>query len=102
MGNDEGHARALPALTCAFQGMSVVAPDLPEVRAGGPMEDVEGVTFGEHLCLVSIDGDPVVGAHVVAELICVEICGPSPYEVIGGHVAGRAARKRGEIGVDLI
>ena len=58
--------------------MVVVAPNLPEVRPGAPMEDVESVTFGEHLCPVTIDGDPVVGAHVVAELICVEVRGPGP------------------------
>src|SRR5215213_4829572 len=82
--------------------MGVVAPDLPEVRAVGPMEDVEGVTFREHLGAVAIYGDPVVGAHVVAQLISVEIRGPGSYEVIGGHVARRAARQRGEVGVDFV
>src|SRR5215204_3155487 len=66
------------------------------------MEDVEGVTFGEHLRPVAIDGDTVVGAHVVAELIRVEVRLPGSYEVIVGHVAGRAARERGEVSVDLI
>src|SRR5918997_843946 len=102
MGDDERHARALPALTRAFQGMGIVAPHLPQVRAGGPIEDVEGVTFGEHLGPVAIDGDSVVCAHVVAELVRIQICGPSPHEVIGGHVAGRAARERGEVGVDFV
>src|SRR5829696_6662334 len=82
--------------------MDVVAPDLPEVRASRPMEDVEGITLGEHLSPVAVDGDSVVGAHVVAELIRVEVRGPCSYKVVGGHVAGRAARKRGEVGVDLI
>src|ERR671921_360132 len=82
--------------------MGVVAPNLPEIRAVGPMEDVEGVTFGEHLGAVAIYGDPVVGAHVVAQLIRVEVRGPGSYEVIGGHVARRTARKRGEVGVDFV
>jgi hypothetical protein len=64
------------------------------------MEDVEGVTFGEHLGTVAIYGDPVVGAHVVAKLFRVEIRGPGSNEVIGGHVARRAARQRGEVRVD--
>jgi len=66
------------------------------------MEDVEGVTFREHLGAVAIYGDPVVGAHVVAQLISVEIRGPGSYEVIGGHVARRAARQRGEVRIDLV
>src|SRR5215212_11803671 len=82
--------------------MGVVAPYLPEVRAGGPMEDVKCVTFGEHLGPVAIYGDPVVGAHVVAQLIRVEIRGPGSYEVIGGHVARRATSERGEVGIDLV
>src|SRR5215212_11349145 len=82
--------------------MGVVAPYLPEVRAGGPMEDVKRVTFGEHLRPVAIDGDPVVGAHVVAQPIRVEIRGPGSYEVIGRHVARRATSERGEVGVDLV
>src|SRR5829696_4019013 len=82
--------------------MGVVAPDLPQIRAGGPMEEVEGVTFGEDLGAVAIYGDPVVGAHVVAQLLRVKIRGPSPYEVIGGHVAGRAPRQRDEVGVDFV
>ena len=57
MGDEERHARALPALTRAFQGMGIVAPHLPQVRAGGPIEDVESVTFGEHLGPVAVDGD---------------------------------------------
>src|SRR5918998_2519011 len=100
--NDERHARTLPALTRALQGMGVVTPYLPEVRAGGPVEDVEGVTFGEHFRPIPVEGNPVVGAHVVAELVRVEVRGPGPYEAIGGHVAGRAARERGEVRVDLI
>jgi hypothetical protein len=82
--------------------MGIVAPHLPQIRAGGPTEDVESVTFGEHLGPVAIDGDSVIGAHVVAELVRVEIRGPCPYEVIGGHVAGLAARERGEVGVDFV
>src|SRR5215217_5153663 len=82
--------------------MGVVAPYLPEVRAGGPMEDVKCVTFGEHLGPVAIYGDPVVGAHVVAQLIRVEIRGPGSYEVISGHVARRATSERGEVGIDLV
>src|SRR3954463_5647806 len=100
VGGDERHARALPTLICAFQGMSIVAPNLPLARAGGPMEDVEGVTFGEPLGPVPVDGDSVVGAHMVAEFICVEVRGPGPYEVVGGYVSGRAARKRGEVSID--
>ena len=37
--------------------MGVVAPDLPQIRAGGSMEDVESVAFGEHLCPVALDGN---------------------------------------------
>ena len=62
--------------------MGVVAPNLPQIRAGGPMEDVESVTFGEHLGPITIDGDPVVGAHVVAELVHIQIRRLGPYEVI--------------------
>src|SRR5687768_17152626 len=82
--------------------MGVVTADLPEIRAVRPMEDVEGITFGEHLGAVAIYGDPVVGARVVAQLISVQIRGPGSYEVIGGHVARRAARQRGEVGVDFV
>src|SRR5215212_2185577 len=82
--------------------MDVVAPYLPEVRASGPMEDVQSITLGEHLRPVTVDGDSVVGAHVVAELIRVEVRCPFSYKVVGGHVSCRAARKRSEVGVDLI
>src|ERR671917_1143057 len=82
--------------------MGVVTPDLPKIRTGRPMEDVEGVTFGEYLGAVAIYGDPVIGTHVVAQLISVEIRGPGPYEVIGGYVARRATRERGEVSVDFV
>ena len=84
-----------------LQRVGVFSPYFPEVRTRVPLEYVQGVAFGEDLGPISLERDPVVRAHVVAELVSVEVRPPGVHEGVGRHPARFSAGERREVREDI-